>query len=502
MKNNTLNSLTTLGAQNFGFLIETNTRITTREFAERIRNYSSAPESAEIAQAFYNISGILRRDQFGQKYYPESDNNRSEIVLRDLGWVAEQVGEGAQSRFKIVRKDAQVDGSRRELPGLYDFDYQAYDEAVNTLKLRLRTYKAEMPHDPHVAAVFELMRQVVEAPGAMLQHYKSDFYEHDKNALHAFAGQGKFIWVVRNSSTQLAPVGISDASSSFVKAAMNSGGGAAYEVYVIDGDKLTIKQIHHEQALDILKHRDYETSGESVTRDGALLATVSVEMRSGYSEAPVGVVHVQPAKDANLSVRDLIALREISHRKVTEKSGSLFTPTQEIAFGADRKPISELIDLARGFDEVSQSRFYGTIKCEKNDAQILESLGVELGIYDEKQKAYTVAVPVSSIADLEPYHGSFVVDITSLPFSVKPDNALNSIISPDLMDPLDLSAYGAYLRYAMDCNERADPACSSTSYEADWLSDEMEAVEAARATQRAAKQVSRLESTPSALELS
>ena len=57
--------------------------------------------------------------------------------------------------------------------------------------------------------MFAKMREIVERPGSCLQYFQADFYSHDRNYLVATHAMGKYLWVVRESGTELKRIGVS-----------------------------------------------------------------------------------------------------------------------------------------------------------------------------------------------------------------------------------------------------------------------------------------------------
>lgn len=494
MKSNALTETAQYGFDSFKFLVEHNTRITTREFVEKMLKYSDNDRTREVAKAFEGVDGLLQSASGGHRYMPEDDDNRSEIAVRNVGWTAQESEIDGERHVKLVESNPAADGTRNELPDVYRHPSQAYAAGVEALQLRLRATKPELPHDAHVEEVFDLMREVVEGPNGMLKHYKNDFYVHDKNALHAYAAQGKFVWVVAASSTQLAPIGINRAATGFAESAMNGGGGEPYKAYLIDGDRMSIKEVTRTQALDAMKEEDYKVVNYAVIYKNKRIAYVSTELKQmAPAQMPAGLVQIAVGQDVSLSVRDLIALREISLREVVTISGSLFTHTHAIYVGEGKTPINEMIDRARGFDEVSQSRSYGTIKAAEKDREILESLGVALGTYDAKRKLFPVSVATANVENLKPYAASFNVHLDLLPFAVKPDAAINAIISPDQMRPVERLAYAAYLNFAIDRNGHVNPQSAATTHEAMILKTEMNSLNSVQAAAEQSKAAARAE---------
>lgn len=492
MKTNTLTATSRLGIESYGFIIPRGSRITTREFATMIRDGYDNLQSREIAQSLDNIDGILSCDWSGTKYVPMNKENRIEIAVRNTGWQAVAVDDSPDTPYRIVALPTSGKPAGSELPGKFASRQLAYESAAKTLGMMFSDKEPALPDDPHVNAVFDAMRKIVEAPDAILKHYKNDFYKHDRDSLHAFAAQGKFLWCINKNGTHFGALGIHKRTVGMVEAGINSSSGIDRQIYLVDGDKVTVKQISRASALTAMKDIDYKVVGTQVRRGSTLIATMDVNLTSLSSgKAPAGIVSIEPIADVKMSLRDLIALREIALCEVIEKAGTLFIRADEVTVGKDKRDISEMIDIARGFTPDSDFTLYGTISADnETERGFIEALGVKLGNYDHKRKEFTAEVAGGAMAALEPFHGQFDWKLAALPHVIKPANCL-CVVAVASLNKTEFEGYENYLRFAMDSNERnGNLNDAGTSYEADHLSDELEKVTAAKSAKkpRATKQ--------------
>jgi hypothetical protein len=182
--------------------------------------------------------------------------------------------------------------------------------------------------------LFEKMRAVVEAPGyPLLQHYKQDFYQHDRKTLRETYAPGmSYLWVVRSHGTDLEPLHIDPRDSERALVALKYDDEA--RCYVVS--EAGVREVSRQQAKDRLAKFDYEVRNGFVMKNGNVnLGFVEVQSVLGRGQRKVTVHFHSSTARASLTERDLVALRRIAVGQAIMQSQSLFVPCMEVTYNGE-----------------------------------------------------------------------------------------------------------------------------------------------------------------------
>lgn len=181
-------------------------------------------------------------------------------------------------------------------------------------------------------AIFNAMRQIVEAPGyPLLQSYKADFYKHDLEQLQKLWHSGaRAVWVVTPNGTHLSFIGQHRKQIESVDAIVNTGYRDA-EIYLLS-DK-GVKRINREIALEQARDLDYKVHDGSVFgRAGEKLAEMRIEPCRKRNRVRV---HFSSHLPLSRSAGTLAALSEIGLNEAIALNGSLFVAVSIITLDSD-----------------------------------------------------------------------------------------------------------------------------------------------------------------------
>jgi hypothetical protein len=186
--------------------------------------------------------------------------------------------------------------------------------------------------------IFEAMRNWVEQPDSRLQHYKQDFYKHDRAYLQRTYVTGTYGWIVRESGTHLVQLERHPRMNEELDAALHLG--PKCDCYLIDAHSFHVRPISVQELREHMSRYVYVSRPNSVAKNGCTIALMEVSMASSsHGKPPQGVVQFRSV-GALLSHADLVALAQIGACEVIQISHSLFTGTQSIQLDG-----SNLFDL-------------------------------------------------------------------------------------------------------------------------------------------------------------
>lgn len=198
-------------------------------------------------------------------------------------------------------------------------------------------------------ALFEAMSAIVEAPNSILKHYKKDFYKYDAEYLARTHAIGAHIWIVRDSGTHLARIGVHERMHLDIEAVLQDCRDGR-EIYLIESERISIKRISEGRARDLMKTFEYKTHNSSVTKDRDCIAWLDVRLTPWTDgRAPQGIVRIEPIA-RSFSKGDLIALRQIAECEVIAASQSLFTGTKSCTLNG--------VDVFDLIEQTGQTSFY------------------------------------------------------------------------------------------------------------------------------------------------
>lgn len=191
-----------------------------------------------------------------------------------------------------------------------------------------------------VDRAFDAMRRVIEAPDSRLQHYRDDFYTHDRNYLLRTCASGMYGWVIRRSGTHLIQLGRHPKMHEELIAALELT--RELDCYLIDARRATVKSVSVAELQSNLMQLQYTVLGTSVRRGQMRIALIDIQLTAwSRGMSPEGIVTIE-STGLPLTLDDLVALVQISQSEVIGKSQSLFTNTRSITL--DGEDLFELIE--------------------------------------------------------------------------------------------------------------------------------------------------------------
>jgi len=191
--------------------------------------------------------------------------------------------------------------------------------------------------------LFEAMRHIVEAPGfELLKNFSRDFYVLDKEALQTlWADDMKYLWVIRESGTNLWPLHI-DAGlvAEEIQAIFETFEQSKMQVYLLSDQ--TAKLISIAKAKELASVYNYKVTNGTIekTRKGLFgkpspVAQYRVELQF-VNERRIAHLYFNGARSVEQIARgDLVAMMTIAKTLVVKESKSLFTPIVEITYNGD-----------------------------------------------------------------------------------------------------------------------------------------------------------------------
>lgn len=159
--------------------------------------------------------------------------------------------------------------------------------------------------------VIQQLKQIVEAPGCILQSYKQDFYKHDVAYIQrTIAPLTRYIFIMRESGTHLVRLGVHHKMHEEAQAAVNVG--SRYDAYLITvsdpDDAAKIERLDKAGIARHLAHYDFTVKDGHVFRKGTKLAQVLVS--TSYRDDPKAFVDYFMAEKTGRprELADLVAL--------------------------------------------------------------------------------------------------------------------------------------------------------------------------------------------------
>ena len=292
------------------------------------------------------------------------------------------------------------------------------------------------------ARVFSLMRPVSDSPESRLKGYRNDFYVHDRDYLRSTHANGQYLWIVRENGTELRKLGLHPSENDWLHATMDVS--SARDMYLVDADHMAISHVlddaHAEQLMGKFR---YAMRDGVVSKDGVPLVHMSTELVSrgagDRGAAHVTLTSMQPIPDSELPA--LMRLAEIKGR---EDGQSLFTPVESVAL--DGKDLfARLAPVAAALD--SRSTWYGVINALPDEADFLRLLKVDLAPFDHTAQGFPARLSGEAMANLDPYAGCLKWDLHRLPWTIKPENAIEPVKPLSCLTAAQLRAYDAYLSW-------------------------------------------------------
>lgn len=461
---NVLNELSLEGLDRYAGLLKAgDPAITSWEFADLIREARRESYEYEIAHEFDKITGLIKKN-FSDvvAFDPWSERNKYEIAARDAGWrvildisnTGKNMGGYRVETHNAKRRSGNYLVAGQELPDLKESLAKAWQYAAAHLKLDL---DPKPRYDTKTEKIYALMLREIVKNDAVLKFYKRDFYTFDLNHLQDTGASGEYLWLVRESGTHLVTLGVHNRLNEGFRYAVEMRESTPRELFLINAERATILPITEAYAFELLGKLEYQISGSTVMKGNDPIADFEVKTSWSANQQLGGSVRYFPVANANLSLHDLTAMRQIAIEEVVVKASSLFTKTKEILVSQDGVyvPINKLIDaatVAENEHEAQHVTWYGTITGDEKDRDLLLSLGVKIGDFDYKNSEYTVKVSADALKALDGYWGTFMWGLQGLSHTILPDtgnhfHAEEIIVPMASLQPSEMGAYCSYLRY-------------------------------------------------------
>lgn len=303
---------------------------------------------------------------------------------------------------------------------------------------------------------FSVMRSVIELPEGRLKAYRDDFYSLDRNHLRDKLAAGTFLWIVRETGTDLRPIGMSQTDHDWLRVVMDMS--AARDVYLVDAQTETVTALSDEEAyalLDTLRYR-LDDNG-TVLKDGRPLASslANVTWATGkqVSYADVHFTSLAECDDA-----DRVALASIANMCAVRTGQAFFSIMRSMTLdGMDL--VSMLTPALPALD--AGVTWYGTVEVGREEHAFLRSLGVEPGAYDESRGLYPVRANHEAMQKLEAYANTLHVNMAALPHALKAEGEIELSRSLARVSDEHLPGYAAFLAYEASLKRPVEQALTA-----------------------------------------
>ncbi|WP_431229211.1 hypothetical protein [Burkholderia contaminans] len=188
------------------------------------------------------------------------------------------------------------------------------------------------PIEARVERVFEAMSRIIDAPDSRLQHYRADFYSHDRTYLSRTRATGTYGWIVRESGTHLVQLGHHPKMHDELDAALALT--RDLDCYLVDAGRQSVTHVDATALRARMARLQYTVVGAGVWRGEQRIASLDVQITPwAYGEAQKGIVSIA-STGPSLGLEDLVALVQIAECEVIRKSQSLFTPVRSVTLDA------------------------------------------------------------------------------------------------------------------------------------------------------------------------
>lgn len=193
-----------------------------------------------------------------------------------------------------------------------------------------------------VERVFDAMRRIIELPVSRLEHYRDDFYKHDRAYVERTCAGDTYGWIVRQSGTHLVQLGRHPKMHEELQAVLETY--STLDCYLVDAQHARVTTVSAAQLREQMSRLQYKVTGANVYRGDTRIASIDVTFTPwSHASTPRGVVRLAAA-GTTLSLDDRVALVQIAECEVVLKSQSLFTPTETVTL--DGEDLRELVKTA------------------------------------------------------------------------------------------------------------------------------------------------------------
>ncbi|ARL04282.1 hypothetical protein BOC44_21165 (plasmid) [Burkholderia pseudomallei] len=289
-------------------------------------------------------------------------------------------------------------------------------------------------------AVFRLMRPIVEGAQSRLQHYRNDFYQHDRHYLRTTHASGRYLWIVRESRTDLRQLGVHASEHDWARAALAIT--QRSDIYLIDADTMTLSRVNNEHAAQLLDAPlRYRLDDDLITKDGEPLARLAMTTHwDGQHEVDAALESLRVLGDAERAT-----LARFIGFEGAGRTGSMFTAVRRATL--DGHDLFTMLGPSTPALDASAT-WYGVIRAAADEADFLRSLQIDLGSWDATLGVFPARVTEAALANLEPYDGSIDWELHPLPHALKPEGGVEPVKPLARLTVNQLTAYDAFLRYS------------------------------------------------------
>lgn len=310
------------------------------------------------------------------------------------------------------------------------------------------------------ARVFALMRPMIDSPDSRLQWYRNDFYLHDRNYLRATHATGQYLWIVRESGTELRKLAMHPSENEWLRATMNITD--ARDMYLVDADHMSISNVLDDEHAERLMNRfRYSLQEGVIAKDDVPLVQISTKIvwEPTSEHGQRNVAHVTLTSLRQVPEIEHAALVSLAAIHARERAQSLFTPVGNITLdGQDL--YAQLTPAVAALD--SRSTWYGVIHALPDEADFLRSLKIELGPFDQDEQGFPARLTGEAMANLDPYSGSMNWELQRLPWTIKPEGAIEPVKPLSRLTGAHLRAYDAALAWeVINCAPATVPAVTA-----------------------------------------
>ncbi|HDR9763894.1 TPA: hypothetical protein QDC44_008180 [Burkholderia cepacia ATCC 25416] len=184
------------------------------------------------------------------------------------------------------------------------------------------------PVEARVERLFDAMSRIIDVPDSRLQHYRADFYKHDRAYLSRTRAIGTYGWIVRESGTHLVQLGHHPKLHDELDAVLALT--SDLDCYLIDAARESVAYVAATELRTRMAQLRYTVVGTGILRGEQLIASLDVQLTPwAFGEAQKGVVSIA-STGISLNLEDLVALAQIAECEVVRKSQSLFTPVRAV----------------------------------------------------------------------------------------------------------------------------------------------------------------------------
>ncbi|MCA8228375.1 hypothetical protein [Burkholderia vietnamiensis] len=322
--------------------------------------------------------------------------------------------------------------------------------------------------------VFRVMRPIVEDTQSRLQHYRNDFYQHDRHYLRTTHAVGQYLWLVRESGTDLRQLGVHASEHDWARAALTIT--QRSDIYLVNADTMTLSRVNNQQAAQLLDAPlRYRLDDDVITKNGEPLARLAMTTHwDGQHEVDAVLESLRVLDDAERAT-----LGRFIGFEGAARTGSMFTAVRRATL--DGHDLFTMLGPPTPALDASAT-WYGVIRAAADEADFLRSLRIDLGAWNATLGTFSARVTEAALANLEPYAGSIDWELRPLPHALKPEGEIELVKPLARLTVDQLTAYDAFLRYAASVDTSVPAPVFAAMIDATGAESKRRAAPAATAT--------------------